>query len=146
MTKLLTPKKQPIPVPYWRLRWKFEFSNKPTKCGVWDLGSDHPNDAAWRINKEGLTRASIEGENRETYEIRTFFECEGSDYAFCQGEAFVKVPGVLGLKGSVTIKGTVAGISFLTREEKISVWVNGTVSRRLLSIEEKKFNFMEHKK
>jgi hypothetical protein len=129
---------------FYRLRWRFQFLNKPDRVGVWNLISDNPDDAAWRVPKEGLVRAAIEGEDRETFEEKVLLEVFGDDYVSCTGEMFARMPG-MGFQGShVTPQAHLYGVSFLTRTEKITVHVDGSTERRPLTEEEKQFKLHEH--
>lgn len=129
----------------YRLRWRFDFAGKPSKFGVWNLATENPANKACFVDKTGLVRASIEGEDIETFKTVTLFECDGHEYVSCQGEAFVKVSNVLGLSGSQQPRVHLSGVSFLTREEKVTAHCNGQVTRRPLTDKEKSFNFEEHK-
>lgn len=129
---------------FYRLRWRFDFADKPTKYGLWNLSSNNPSDQACYVNKNGLVRASIEGENVITYELKTFFECDGHDYVTCKGEAFVRVSNVLGFNGKHQPRVNISGISFITRDKRVTVHCNGDVESRDLTAEEKKFKLEEH--
>jgi hypothetical protein len=111
---------------------------------VWNLASDDAATSAWRVPKDGLVRAAIEGEDMRTQETVTLFECPGPDYVTCQGEMTARVPRGGFINREVKPIHHVAGITFLTRTERVSVWRNGEVSRRLLTEEEKKFKLHEH--
>lgn len=140
---LVVPAYEAIPTKLLRLRWRFDFAGKPTKRGVWDAASGRPEDAAWMVDKTGLVLAAIEGEHRDTQEEMTLVECQGQDFALFQWEAYARCPG-LGMPAVFTPRTNVAGLSLLTRDEKITVWINGQWERKPLSAEEKEFNFHEH--
>lgn len=127
---------------YYRLRWKFEFSNKPPKIGVWDLTSKNIVDAAWHVDKANLVRALIEGETLRTQQKSVLFECYGPDYVSCQGENFAAAS--LYFSGSSKLRQFIYGISFLTRTEKVTVVKDGTLTRRPLTEAEKQFKIHEH--
>lgn len=129
---------------FYRLRWKFEFLNKPTKIGCWDLASDRPEDAAWRVDKTGLVRAVVEGEDMVTCEQKELLEVFGDEYVSCTGEVFSRVPGGGFIDRTVTPVAHLYGVSFLTRSEKITVLRDGTIERRDLTDEEKQFKLHEH--
>lgn len=142
MDKIIT--KEPIPLPKYRLRWVFEFQGKATKKGVWNGVSKHKEDSAWAVNKDGLLRAYIEGEQYHTYKTRIFYECSGQDYASCQWEAFSRVSNALTLTTTQKPRTNISGLSFLTRDEKITVYVNGTIQKRPLTKEEMAFKIHEY--
>jgi hypothetical protein len=147
MSAILAPTIEAVPAKAYRLRWRFEFLNgKPTKTGVWDATSDLPQDSAWAVNKDGLAYAIIEGECRHTFEMKRLFVCEAAEYVSMQWEAYAKSPS-LGLKpihGAMKLRANIAGLSILTREEKVTCWVNGTISREQLSEHDKTWKIKEH--
>lgn len=147
MSAILTPTIEAVPANSFRLRWRFEFSNgKNAAVGVYDSASDLPQDSAWSINKEHLANVIIEGENRITFELRRLLVCEAAAYVSMQWEAYSKSPS-LGLKaehGQFKLRAIIAGLSILTREEKITCWVNGTISRQPLSEHDKTWKIKEH--
>jgi len=134
-----------IPKTYYRLRWRFDFADKKARVGVWNNASPLPQDSAWSVKKDGLIRAAIEGENIYTSEQVTLLECPGQDYATCQVVAYAKIPRAIGHHGTVTPKGHFGGMAILTRDEKITVYVDGRIERAPLTANEKKFDLHEHK-
>lgn len=64
----------------YRLRWRFDFLNRPSKFGQWDRDADRLEEKACYQNREGLIRASIEGKNWRTYEVKILAECDGWDF------------------------------------------------------------------
>lgn len=60
----------------YRLRWRFDFVNKPTRIGQWNSSEQK----ACFINTDGLLRACIEAEDQTTWEVKTLCECQGADY------------------------------------------------------------------
>jgi len=127
----------------YRLRWRFCFAGKPDRRGIWNGASGRPEDGAWAVPKEGLLGAIIEGEDFHTHEVKKFLEIPGEDYVTAQWEAYARIPGFMGVE-SVTRAPNIYGLSFKTREEKITVAIDGRVHRRPLSEEEKKFKLKEH--
>lgn len=147
MNDILTPTIEAVPVNSFRLRWRFEFSQgKKAAVGGWDCASDLPQDSAWSVNKEHLAYVIIEGESRHTFELRRLLVCEAAEFASMQWEAYSKSPS-LGLKashGKFKLQPIISGLSLLTREEKITCWVNGTISREPLSEHDKTWKIKEH--
>lgn len=134
----------PVPRRRYRLRWRFEFVGKPTKCGVWDLGSDLFVDSAVAVNKAGLLWACIEAESLDphNYEIKTLVREPGQNFASFKGEVFSRC-GAFGV-GEMQLQALVSGISMMTNTEYITAHVDGSVDRRLLTDEEKEFKIFEH--
>lgn len=148
MNAISTTDYQTIPHRFFRLRWRFEFGNgKPAKVGVWDGASDLPQDSAWAVNKTGLARAIIEGEDVSTNEVLQFVVVEGSEYASMQWEAYSKSPSLGFAKSkinSVKLRPYVSGLSILTRDNKATCWVNGQVQLAPLSDHDKLWKIHEH--
>lgn len=140
---IATPTIQPVIVPQYRLRWRFDFAGKPPKIGIWN-GNGNASDMAWLISKEGLVRAAIEGEDIYTYEALVLLEIDGQDYSSAEWDAYSKLPGFW--KGNIGIKPRtfIAGLSFLTRTHRISVGVDGSVTPRPLNDDEQTFSKKEH--
>jgi len=135
---------QEIPRNFYRLRWKFFFTNgKLPKTGVWNGTSQLVSDSAFAINKEFMESVSIEAENLVTNEILTLVNCPKSEYASMQWEAYARMPAFFKGNGG-TARENISGLSILTSDEKITAWVNGNISREQLSDHDKKFNIKEH--
>ena len=130
---------------FYRLRWRFEFADRPARRGVWNLESDRPDDAAWRVPKAGLVYAVIEGENIRTFETVRFFECPGPDYITCKGNAYTRTPGAIGLSvAAFSPRPILWAISFLTRTELVAVTVIGELWRRPATTDEHRAAIHEH--
>ena len=132
-----------VPTPRYRLRWRFDFAQKPTKFGIWN-GAGNPSDGAWKVNKDGLVRAAVEGEDIFTYETRLLAEVQGSDYATCEWDAYTRIPGFYKSTQPINPRVYIAGMSLVSREERLTVFVDGTIGRRPLTDEEKQFKKLEH--
>jgi hypothetical protein len=127
-----------IPERKYRLRWKFVYTNR-VKVGVWDLASANVGDKSSAQSRQDLVRIVLEGEDRMTFKIRTLFECSAEDFTAIRGEAYSKVP--LGsLAHPVKAVSNLYGISVHTQKEKVTVLVNGSIERRLLTEAEKAGN------
>lgn len=140
----VTIEKMAIPETTYRLRWRFIFQSGKDKLGIWNGVSPRPEDSAWAVNKTGLAMALIEGENLVTYEVKELLAIDGQNYAFCQYEAFARVPGMGPASGSWRLRTHISGMSILTNDKKFTVWVNGQVESRDLDDHERAFNFKEH--
>lgn len=145
MTNIAIPALESVPKSTFRLRWRFDYADGKIKRGVWNGASDVETDQAWRISKDGLIRAAIEGENLRTYEEVVFVEVDGHRYASAQWLGYSKVGNVLGVKHAVTPRAHIGGLSFLTDAEKITAYTNGKVEIRDLTEQEKKFKIHEHR-
>lgn len=113
---------------YWRLRWRFEYSDgKPTKYGIWNWASEHEADQAWQVNKENLLYAMIEGQNPYNKgEKKILAVCEGSNFVNFQWIATAPISlGTVKAFGSQTTKGMIVGLMMVTREDKLSIFCSG---------------------
>lgn len=117
------------------LRWRFTYATRPDRFGSWDCASRAPEHIAALQPKDGLVRAFIEGRSA-TGEVFPVLHVDGPDYVFCQGEAWTSLR-----PGSKT---SVIGLSFLTRDEKLTAYIDGQVKRRYLTARERQFKFCEH--
>jgi len=144
------PTYEALPSNLFRLRWRFSFSDgRKDKVGIWNGSSKLPTDSAWAVDKSNLAYAYIEGEvmqGPETGKTLVFLEVPGQVYASMQWEAYSKMPGMVALHGtqSYKLRAYVSGLSILTADEKITIWVNGTSKRCPLSEQDKKFKIHEH--
>lgn len=141
--QLAQPEFRPIMAKRWRLRWRFDLGNGKRRVGIWDASSTAAVDAAWAIDKTGLRKAAIEAENVLTHELWTPLEMDGHDYAFCQWEAFARSPS-LGNFDSVQLITKIAGLTMYTNDERLTVWVDGSITRHPLTDDERAFKFREH--
>jgi hypothetical protein len=132
-----------VPVPRYKLRWRFDFAGKPSRCGVWN-GSGGDKDSAWAVNKEGLVRACIEGEDIYTHELKTLVELDGHNYATCEWIAYSRMPGFYKYAGDVTPRVYIGGLALISRTHRVNVYVDGTYTQQELSDEEKLFKKKEH--
>jgi hypothetical protein len=138
------PEKTTLPPRRYRLRWRFDFRDRPTRRGPWDGGSDRAEDSAWAVPKDGLLRAVVEAEDRETFQTFTAAAVEGQDYATAQWEIHSRIPG-LGVHRVMTPRPVVHGLSLLTRDERVTVLVSGEVRRRPLTPDERAMKIHEHR-
>ena len=117
----------------YRLRWRFDFHNKPTKIGQWCRPADRQSDMACFQNGEGLVRASIEAQDVHTQEINTIAECDGHD--FCN---FQWVSAAWGFMAS---RVKIVGISLITRDVRCTVYVDGKTVVEDRTEDDKNFHF-----
>jgi hypothetical protein len=140
--KNMTPVKGVKPI--YRLRWVFEFNEKRSVVGQWNGASRLPRDMAAFVNKDGLKRAVIEGEEQFTWRLNRLLEIPAADYVSMEWVAAASAP--VGLKGvnKATISGMIIGMTIITRNKKITVYIDGSVSERLLDDDERQFKIKEH--
>jgi hypothetical protein len=123
------------------LRWRFDYNNRPTKCGMWGRTTTNPVDCAWSQPRDGLVRASIEGKNIETREILTFAECDGHAYRAFQWAATAAMP-LLG--GTAVLKSQLVGLKLLTTDSCLLVDQAGKLTVAPLSDDIKAINFQSY--
>lgn len=144
--QIATPRRVPILPRNYRLRWRFDYVNRPTRRGIWDgVGPEGGVESAWRQPKDGLIAALIEGECMKTHEVYVLAEVRGQDYAFAQWDSHVRTGPGIGLKRDFKPFRMTHGLALLTRDERVTVFIDGTVARRPLTDEERGFNFYEHR-
>lgn len=140
--KNMTPIKGVKPI--YRLRWVFEFNNKASVVGQWNGASRHPSDMASFVNKTDLKRAIIEGEEQFTWRLNRLLEIPSADYVNMEWVAAVSAPLNLANEYRRKVSGQIIGMSIVTRDKKITVYVDGSVSERILSESEREFKITEH--
>lgn len=128
--------------PWYRLRWRFQFSDgKPDKYGQWN-GSQI---AAWSVNKANILYAVIEGEKIGAWSIHEFVRVPGPMYATCKWVAACGVSTkAVGKYGAIQKAGDIVGLTFQTNDEAITVFIDGRIDRRSLTDYERKFKLKEH--
>ena len=129
--------------PLLRLRWRFDFKDKPSKVGQWNGTSQNPCDMAAYINKAGLIRMAVEGEKISQWVTKTIFDVVGSEYVSCQWRTALSAPGIGGPMRYVK-SGDVIALVVKTNKYKITVFVDGQMKRELLTEDELKFKIFEH--
>lgn len=125
------------------LRWRYDYPNG-SKMGMWSNPGDRKANQAWCQNKEGLVRASIEGKDLVTKEIKTLAECDGHEFRVFQWMAAAKIP--VGLRGSVKPASQLVGMKILTSEKEIAIFDTGQKAERNLPEGDKKLNFKTYGK
>src|SRR3990172_4226027 len=92
------------------LRWRFDFSDKPTRYGVWNSSIE----PAWSVNKNNLVRASIEGKDMQTRETRIIAECDGWDFVNFEWVAATPIHiGLIQKYQNVKFIGSICGLSLV---------------------------------
>lgn len=146
MSSVIIPDYEAIPTRLFRLRWRFEFAGgKAPKTGIWDGTSSNFADSAAAVDKTGLLRVLIQAEDRlnNVGAMITLVDCPGQEYASMQWEAYSRVPAFFQGAG-ISPRAYVSGLSILTRDEKITAWVNGKITRTPLTENDKQWSILEH--
>jgi hypothetical protein len=113
--------------PLYRLRWRFDFVDKPSKFGVWNGASNLQSDSAMMVNKTGLLRACIEGEKIGEWVVKVLFEMEGHNYVTAQWIRLANA-GIMVNKDvqTASLPSSLIGLSLLSSDKKYIVYVDGT--------------------
>lgn len=141
----MTPRKGRVK-PVYRLRWVFHFVNGKSKVGIWNGSSNRFEDSAACINKTNLIAAVIQSEDFYGYGVKTLFECDGHDYITAKwiGASSTGAPMGKWKVEAVTLSPDIIGLSFLTRKERVYVFVDGSISRRPHRVGEQIEKIREH--
>lgn len=129
--------------PKYRLRWRYDYSGRPSKFGMWGHSGPQNDMAtkAWCHNKEGLTRACIEGKDVYTQRIVTLAECEGWDFVNFEWMVNASLPAMLAPGfGSVKPRSRIVGLTLVTRDWRVDIVDTGEVERRPRTAAEKRMN------
>lgn len=132
--------------PSYRLRWRFDFLNSPSKIGCWNGSSPHFSDSATSVKKEGLVRACIEGEHLQQYATKVLFEMPGHEYKTSQWIRRCNAAPVLSPKvnGEIKLQSELMGLALISDTHKYTVYVDGTGSVHELPIERRNIKLLEH--
>ena len=132
---------------FYRLRWRLEYlDGKKTQYGGWNAASQDIKQMAAFKNKDHLARAVIEGEKVGQWVIYPLVEVDGHNFASFEWRVALTAPSFLGRSkmDSYTASGDVIGMSILTRDKKITVFVDGQVQTRPLTEYEMGHKLQEH--
>jgi len=114
-----------VPLKY-LLRWRFEFSDgKAPKYGAWSKPGERPEEKACFVNKENLARAMVEKMSLENNKIEVVAECHGADFVNFEWLGCVSGFASLALKRGIIPR--VHGLNLVTRNERVSVLIDGRV-------------------
>lgn len=116
-----------------RLRWRFDFANRPARYGQWSRPASRKEDmAAFRL-AEGLVRASIEIEDVYTNETTAAVECDGWDYV-----NFKWVSAAFGYQATFQ---RVVGLMLVTRNLETTVMTDGQILCRPRDESDKTYHY-----
>lgn len=128
----------------YRLRWRFDFAGKNPKYGIWNDSGGKQDEAfgssAWCTNKNGLVRASIEGECQHTWAVKTLVQCDGHDFVNFWWRKATPAPFMLQHAQSLEIQGQLIGCTLETRETLFKVKVDGTIEMAPKTEADKRIN------
>ena len=115
-----------------RLRWCFDYVNRPSKFGMWDKDPVNENEKACRQLKDGLLMARIEGKDVLTLQVVTLAECPGSE--------FVNFKWMAEFSARRNIH-THVGMQLVTRYSEISVLREGVIRKEPRTEEDMGFHY-----
>ena len=129
----------------YRLRWRFDYADRPSKLGMWQYASDKPEEMACFQKTDGLTRACIESENLRTWETEVVCECAGWDFVEFRWVTAVNVQ-PLAMQAPITTPGTLVGLELITREKRATALVDGRLLVRDRTAEEMQNKLDQYRK
>lgn len=103
--------------PKLRLRWRFEYLDKPAKYGAWDYTGNDPELSAWRQPREGLLMAILEAKTIHGTILR-MVECPGPDYCNFQWEIEAKLR-------ANSMNYRQIGLTLISRTHRYTIYMNG---------------------
>lgn len=128
------------------------------KHGIWDNSGGTNADSAWVVKKEGLVRASIEGESwADRSTVKTLYECDGHQYVSSQWiglvrpqmamipKELIKIDPNSGQPIDLKLVPRICALVFITRTERITVLADGSKHTEALTVEDQKFKLHEHR-
>lgn len=113
---------------YYLLRWRFDYLSRPAVFGMWSNPGNIQQSGAWRQNREGVLRASVEAKDYFTRAITVLAECPGQDFVNFEWLALASL-NPFGVRGSITPLTKLGGLAIRSRNELIQVYTSGEVSR-----------------
>ena len=140
---VLRPQVVPVLPRTYRLRWHLQYVSGPARIGKWN-NAGAPEGELALVPKTGLARVLVEAEHHETFAQVVLVDLAGQDYAHAQWGMHVRSPSI-GLSGAVLLRGVVNSLSVWTNDEKVTAFIDGSVVRRALTDDEKRFDFREHR-
>lgn len=130
----------------YRLRWRFDFANRPSKYGMWNAPGPGASTQAWSQNKEGMVRASVEGEDLRTKETKILAQCDGHDFRNFQWMAVGRLRGFPTDTANVRPITHLVGMKILTTDTEICVFGSGQVETAPLPEPIKQMHFATYGK
>ena len=128
------------------LRWVFKFADgRADKIGVWNGATNNFEQSAAYLSKAGIVYAAIQWQQIGKWVDQTLFECDGHDYVSSRWIAATSAGTGMGIVGKHKLSPNIVGLTFITRREAVSCFVDGSISRRSLTDYEKKFKIREHR-
>lgn len=114
---------------FYLLRWRFDYAGRPPSLGMWLNPGAIEQNGAWRQVREGLVRASIESKDFYSREIATQAECPGADFVNFEWATLASLDPI-GLRGAVTPRTRLVGLSLVDRKDITTLYVDGTFERK----------------
>ncbi len=127
--------------PRFDLRWRFDFTNKPTKYGQWSRPAANQSEMAAFVNKDGLVRACIEARNYYTHEMLIIAECDGHEFVnFKWNATRHKMMTSTNLPMLANFH-NLMGLKLVCADMEVDVYFNGESEVKPRSEEDKKFHY-----
>lgn len=124
------------------IRWVFDYSDKPTRRGIWSTTTKNPVDQAWN-KTTGASRMRIETKDMYTKEVKTVVDCPAKDFRSFRWMAIARVPS---FAGNVQPIHQLVGLEMWTDEKRIQVFDTGDIKLSELSEENKNLQLVSYGK
>jgi len=124
------------------LRWRLDFKDhRPTRFGIWDRPGKGSDNVQY-CNTTNLLRASIEGKDVFTNEIRTIADCDGHHFCLFRYKAACHI----GLKMSrhqsrIPTRTEIVGLVLVTTDIETLISNNGEVQVTRRTEEDKNYHY-----
>jgi len=128
----------------YKLRWRFDYPDKRSRCGMWTQTTKNAVDQAWNKNT-GASRMKIEGKNIETRQVEVLVDCPADKFRNFGWMAIAR-PGSGFRIGTVTPIHQLVGLEMWTTEKKIKVFDTGQILVEELKPEDKKLRLSTYGK
>lgn len=115
----------------YRIRPALEFLKGRRWYGMWDNppATDDVANLISAQDRAGLVYACIDVKNWVTKEVKTVVRCARADYVQHRWVFCAPSPSI-GLKGGVRLNNAfVQGLTIVTRDEKVTIFVDGSIKR-----------------
>lgn len=126
----------------WRLRWCFDYHDKPTRTGAWNSHKENdPHASALMQTKSGLMFAAIEAQDRDKTKIVRLCECVSSEFCNFEWVATASVSPHFKNGAEQVTRPVIVGLKIVTRNNEITVFVNGDIETSKRQYEDKLFHY-----
>ena len=131
------------PIKY-KLRWRFDYPHKESKCGMWSQTTVNPVDQAWNKNT-GASRMKIEGKNIQTRQVEVLVDCPVDQFRNFSWMAIARLGRTFNI-GTAQPLHQLVGLEMWTTEKRIKVFDTGEIEVENLKKEDQSLNLATYGK